>query len=173
MNNIRSTIFIAILAAGSTAMATKFFPFTSWEDLTQKSPDIIIAWCKSPSINGIVVNGTYYSDIEVISVLKGDTKPGHATMASGYTPQQGEHFLMFSYSSVSKDHSRCYAALEKYRVIPFSIDPIYHSIWSKEFMEKSLTEQIHTVLKWRLEDLKHDLEHTSEQIKFIEGGQAK
>jgi len=41
---LRPTV-IVLLVAVSTAMAVRILPFTSWDDLTRKSPDIIIARC--------------------------------------------------------------------------------------------------------------------------------
>ena len=42
---MKLTTMLVLLGAVSTAMAVIVLPFTSWEDLTRKSPDIIIARC--------------------------------------------------------------------------------------------------------------------------------
>ena len=41
---LRSTMLVLLFAV-STATAVIILPFTSWDDLTKKSPDIIIARC--------------------------------------------------------------------------------------------------------------------------------
>ena len=75
-----TAIFIAFLISIATAAAIGIARFTSWDDLAQNSPDIIIARCTETPKSGGVVNGMIWADIEVVSVLKGNTKPGAARM---------------------------------------------------------------------------------------------
>ena len=54
MNMKLRTTGIVLLVAVSTAMAVIISPFTGWDDLTTKSPDIIIARCATtPNPTGI------------------------------------------------------------------------------------------------------------------------
>ena len=96
MNMKLRTTGIVLLVAVSTAMAVIILPFTSWNDLTRQSPDIIIARCVTTPNPTVLGDGMVWSEIEVQSVLKGDTKPGSEQMVSQYWPRQGERFLMFA-----------------------------------------------------------------------------
>ena len=96
MNMKQLSAMIVLFVAVGTAMAVIISPFTGWDDLTTKSPDIIIARCATtPNPTGIG-DGMISSDVEVLAVLKGDTKPGVAHMVSLYWPHQDERFLMFA-----------------------------------------------------------------------------
>src|SRR5216117_3727606 len=117
---LRSTMLVLLFAV-STATAVIILPFTSWDDLTKKSPDIIIARCTATPQPMVVADGMIRSDIEVMSVLKGDTKPGSARMFSQYWPRQGERFLMFA--TYQGNHLyRAYNATETYRIVPLGRD---------------------------------------------------
>src|ERR1035438_7067219 len=117
MNMKTSITVVGLLAVASSAFAVFILPFTSWNDLSIKSPVIIIARCTTTPEPTIISDGMIWSDIEVMSVLKGDTKPGMARMVSQYGPRQGERFLMFS-TYQSNELYRAYNATETYRVVP-------------------------------------------------------
>src|SRR2546430_15476794 len=74
---LRSTMLVLLFAV-STTMAVIILPFTSWDELTRQSPDIIIARCATTPNPTVIGDGMIWSDIEVLAVLKGDTKPGVA-----------------------------------------------------------------------------------------------
>lgn len=167
MNRIRNAIFIALVAAASTATAVLIARFTSWDDLTQKSPDIVIARCTATPDTLIIVDGMIWSDIEVLSVLKGDTKAAAARMVSQYSPHRGERFLMFS-TYQSNERYRAYNATEKYRVVP--LGPYFST---NDLTGKPLAEQIQIVLRRRLQDLNRDMEYATEEKKRLEGGLTK
>jgi hypothetical protein len=178
MNTTRNAIFIAFLAAASTAAA--FLPdgFRSWDDLTQNSPDIVIARCTATPDPFDGADGMVWSDIEVLSVLKGDTKPGVARMVSQYCPHQGERFLMFSTYESNKIY-RAYNAAEAFRVVPFAHSWVTYDPTGKppadpdDLTGKPLAEQIRIVLRRRLEDVNRDLARATEEKKRLEGGLTK
>ena|ERR1043166_4806211 len=90
--------------------------FTRWNDLTKNSPDIVIARCTTtPPDASTMPDGMGWADIEVMSVLKGDTRPGRAQMVSQYWLHQGERFLMFA-TYQSNELYRAYNATEAYRL---------------------------------------------------------
>ena len=158
------TTMIALLAAASTATAVFILPFTSWDDLTKKSPDIVIARCTTTANPMVVADGMIWSDIEVTSVLKGDTRPGTARMVSQYGPSQGERFLMFAtYQSNQLDQA--YNATETYRIVPLG-----RYFLTNALADRSLDEQIQLVLRSRLEDVTRELERGGEEKKRLEGG---
>jgi hypothetical protein len=103
-----------------------------------------------------------WSDIEVVSVLKGDTKPGVARMVSQHAPRQGERFLMFS-TYQSNEFYRAYDATETYRVVPLG-----RNFLTGELTGKPLDEQIQFVLRHRLEELSRELQDGAEEKKRLE-----
>ena len=159
---ILAAIVIVVLLAAVSAFAVAVAPFTSWDDISKKSPDIIIARCTVTTPDGPVGNGMVWSDIEVLSVLKGDTKPGVARMVSQHVPRQGERFLMFS-TYQSNELYRAYNATETYRVVPLG-----GSFSTNELSGKALDEQIKLVLRHRLEELKRELQQGTDEKKRLE-----
>src|SRR6266511_1656763 len=68
MNMKQLSAMIVLFVAVGTAMAVIISPFTGWDDLTRKSPDIIIARCATtPNPTGIG-DGMISSDVEVLAV---------------------------------------------------------------------------------------------------------
>ena len=167
MNRLRLAILLALLAVAGTAAAVLVASFKNWDELTTKSPDIIIARCTIAPKEGLVVNGMNWADIEVLSVLKGDTKTGAARMVSQYEPRQGERFLMFS-TYQSNEHYRAYNATEDYRIVPLDR---YFQV--SEITGKPLAEQIQIVLKKRFEDVNRELDRATEEKKRLEAGLVK
>jgi hypothetical protein len=162
MNMKTSAMILGLLVAASSAFATAVIPFTSWEDISRKSPDIIIARCAVTTPDGPIGNGMVWTDIEVLSVLKGDTKPGTARMVSQYVPRQGERFLMFS-TYQSNEHYRAYDATETYRVVPLG-----RYFLTNGLTGKTLDEQIQFVFRHRLEELSRELKDGAEEKKRLE-----
>ena len=154
----------AIVGVVSTALAVLVSPFTSWNDLTQKSPDIVIARCTVTTPDSTPIgDGMVWSDIEVVSVLKGDTKPGVAKMVSQYWPRQGERFLMFS-EYQSNQLYQAYNATEAYRIVPLG-----RYFLTSELAGKPLDKQIQLIFQSRLENLKR----IDEEKTRLEGGLTK
>src|SRR4029450_327610 len=58
-----SATIVGLLAAVG-AFAMPVFPFTSWDDISRKSPDIIIARCTVTTPDGPTGDGMVWSDIE-------------------------------------------------------------------------------------------------------------
>jgi len=149
--HIRVAVLLT-MAAG--ALAIPVMEFKSWDDLTQRSPEIILARCTATrdfilATNPlpIVIDGMIDSDIEVISVLKGNSKPGLSRMATQYWPYRGQYFLVFANNE--KDQFNIgYTAIEPYRVIPLG-----HFFYTNQLAGKTLAQQVELILKHRLEEL--------------------
>jgi hypothetical protein len=155
---------IVMLFAASMAFAVMLVPFTNWDDLTKQSPDIVIARCVVTADTTIIDDGMNWTDIEVLSVLKGDTKPGPARMVSTYWPRQGENFLMFSTYHTNQKY-RGYNATEMYRIVPLGLYFNTNAVTGKR-----LDEQIQIVLRRRLEKLNGELKDGAEEKKRLEEG---
>jgi len=173
---------IAFLMVVSTSMAFSVFNFSSWQALTQSSPDIIIAQCtKTPdpfnlkTTNGISIDpdGLIDSDIEVISILKGATNWGveklkapsfgTARMSSQYLPRQGEYYLIFSIYYYGK-----YQANEDYRIVPLGTHFLTNMISGK-----NLDEKIQGLLQRRLDDLNRQMKDEQKEKQRLEQGVKK
>jgi len=160
---LRSTVLVLLFAV-STATAVIILPFTSWDDLTKTSPDMIIARCATTANPTGIADGMIWSDIEVLAVLKGDTKPGVARTVSQYWPHQDECFLMFA-TYQSNQLYRAYNATETYRIVPLG-----RYFPTNELTGKTLDDQIQLVLRRRLEDVNRELEKNAEEKNRLEKG---
>ncbi len=155
----------ALLVASGLSMAVLIGPFTSWDDLTKNSPDIVVVRCTATTPDTTPIgDGMIWSDIEVTLVLKGDTKPGLAHMVSQYWPRQGDRFLMFA-EYQSNQLYQAYSATEAYRIVPLG-----RYFVADKLAGKKLDEQIQLVFRSRLEDLSRELEKRAEEKKRLEQG---
>ena len=159
--NMKTVTIVGLLAAVG-ALAVPIAPFTSWDEISKKSPDIVMARCIVTAPDGPISDGMVWSDIEVLSVLKGDTKPGVARMVSQHAPRQGERFLMFS-TYQSNDLYRAYNATETYRIVSLGRDFL-----TNELSGKPLDVQIKLVLRHRLEEVTRELQQSTEEKKRLE-----
>ena len=165
-NNIAITALFAIVYG---ALAIPVGEFKSLSDLTDQSPEIIIARCTgtldfiSASNNAtVVVDGMIHSDIEVVFVLKGNSKTGMSQMASQYWPYRGEYFLVLANNEKDQFNSG-YTAVERYRVISLS-----HNFMINQLAGKTSKEQIQLILNSRLKDLNSEIARDNEERQRIE-----
>lgn len=172
-NNMKTiTIITSLLVVVGTASAIFVNPFKSWNDLTESSRDIVIARCTStlgttkPEKTTAIIDGMIPSDIEVLYVLKGSTKPGLSRMVSQYWPYQGEQFLMFAGYS-NDQYFTGYSAVEGYRVVPLSRH-FNQYIWDHQLAGKPLQGQVQWILKSRLEDLNAEIAQDKDEKTTIE-----
>jgi hypothetical protein len=110
------------------------------------------------------------SDIDVVSVLKGETNwgsvpipppaMGSGNLVSQYWPRQNEYYLVFAIF-----HDGEYQATEPYRVVPLGI-----RFSTNLLAGKSLDQQIKFCLQWRLDNLNRDLGQMQEEKKRLESG---
>ena len=162
---------IALLATTSLGLALLVDDFTSWGDLTERSSDLVIARCiatqdglsPKPAISFANVIG---SDIEIISILKGDTKPSLSHMTSLYQPYRGEVFLLFA-NHYSDQSNLIYRATEAYRIVPLK-GFFQTNLLANLLAGKTLKEQVQLVLAHRLKDLNQELAKNNEEKERIE-----
>jgi hypothetical protein len=154
-------VLLTRLFAGS-AIAVWVLPFTSWEDLTEKSTDIIIARCTKTAEPRIVSDHMITTEIEVLFVLKGGTKTGPAQMVGGYQPQQGERFLLFAHYMKQADGMK-YTAAETYRAVPLGLSYPVEAI-----KDLPLETQVRNLLRHRLQQLKQEAETRAEEVRRLE-----
>jgi hypothetical protein len=167
---------IILLLTASTAFAVLMSSFTSWDDLIERSPEIIIARCTStlgsskserPILN---IDGMIPSDIEVIAILKGNGKPGLEHLTSQYWPCPGRAFLLFA-NYENDQYYKGYVAVEKYRVVPMNrYASENNQFLTNELSGKTLREQVQMILNNRLLDLNEELADNSNEMKHLEMG---
>ena len=174
--NVKTVISISLLfAIVLTAKAVIESSFSSWGFLIQNSPDIIIAHCtRTPNPDrdqGSGPTGTLvYSDIDVISNLKGATnwgtgslempKIGASRLISDFWTRQGEYYLVFSVF-----HDGEYQASENYRVVPLGL-----TFYTNSLSGKTLDEQIQALFQRRLNDLDRQMKQGREEKQRLEEG---
>jgi hypothetical protein len=155
---MKKCLFVTVLLATAVAaLATLVANFKSWDDLIDRSPEIILARCVAtrdfisatntlPVVSGAMID----SEIEVILILKGDSKPGFSRLASRYWPYRGQYFLVLP--NYGKDQNNIgYTAIEPYRVIPLE-----HFFDTNQLAGKTLKEQVQLIRRRRLEELDRD-----------------
>ena len=159
---MKKSILITTLLAASTVFGTLVSPFKNWRDLIDNSPDIVIARCNATlgfTPPGIAPKMQLYpqADIEVMSVLKGGTKPGLSHLSSFYKPYQGELFVVFATHMILGTNS-WYNANEEYKIIPLN-----QNFRVSDLKGKTFDEQIQLILASRLKDLNAEIARNNEE----------
>ena len=171
---MKKTILLVLMLATSAVFGTIIDHFRGWNDLVDGSPNIVIARCTAtpgftpPGVTPkltMVVGGGSISDIEVISVLKGDTKPGLSQLMSFYKPFQGEVFAIFATRILPIGTNSYYSANEDYKIIPLNSD-----FQTSDLNGKTLDEQIQLILASRLKDLNGEIARDNEEKERLKQG---
>jgi len=136
--------------------------FQGWNNLSQNSPDIIIAQCDHTPATGMN-DGLVDSPVQVLTVLKGVTNLGPARLISQYWPRQGEQYLIFALY-----HDGVYQANEGYNVVPLGLfRPLDLSTG------KTLDEKIKILLQRSLDNLNRQMKAEQEEKQRLEEGLKK
>jgi hypothetical protein len=139
------------------------FPFTTWERLRDGSSNIFVARCTAtPKEFTVLPDGTlqmmkdglFLSEMEVVSVLKGETNSGKTKVLSLFWPRQGEYYLIFSYSHDADS----YQAVEEHRFVPLGM-----RFSTNESFGKTLDLQIQALLDRRLAMIKREIKDAEEE----------
>ncbi|MGA2750689.1 MAG: hypothetical protein ABSG59_18105 [Verrucomicrobiota bacterium] len=170
MNPKRILLGSVIAATACAALAVvDFWPFPGWQTLESTS-DVIVARClQTPDPFHSKTNNFYIdpvminSDMEIVSVLKGGTKPGPVLLASEYWPRQGEYYLIFA---IYSDGS--YTAVAPYRIVPLGA-----AFNTNVLKGKRLDENVRLLLRYRLDQLNEQLRKGQEEKKLLEEGLEK
>ena len=170
----KKILIMLLLAITGLTFGVIIDTFRSWNDLMETSPDIIIARCTAtpdftpPGVTPKLVfnfGGGCISDIEVLSVLKGDTKPGLSQLMSFYKPHQGELFTIISSRILTIGTNSYYSANEDYKIIPLNPD-----FQTSILNGKTLDEQIQMILTSRLKDLNDETARDNAEIERLKQG---
>jgi hypothetical protein len=159
---------VAALVSGVAAsvMAYTTLEFPGWPPLIQSSPAIVIARCVATPVtdspgNNVVqrdMRGLIESDIEVVSVLKGDTNSTANRLISAYEPFQNEFYLIFVRANIDG-----YQAFEDYRIVPLGTE------FNPETLQgKTLEQQIQMLLQRRLDNLNRQMKEEEQEKDRLE-----
>ena len=164
--NIMKTRLILLLLITSTitgANADFLGSFTNWDDVVDRSPDIVIVQCESPYHNNWEFpNGMLWADVKVLKVLKGKSKQGKTKIVTKYSLQQGCHYLIIG--EYRKDRDRLYYAAEDWRVIP--LEPFFPE--DNILNGMALKEQIRMMFDHRLKVVTEELKRAETEKKRLE-----
>lgn len=157
---------LVVLAVVSTTVAYIVQPFPGWNVLTDTSSGIIIARCsKTPDPYNVTYKGMLVdpddlieSEIEIVLVLKGNTRPGTGHLRSEYWPRQGEYYAVFALNE--PDY---YQATESYCIVPLGIH-----FPTNMLAGKTVNEQIRALLQYRLDELNQDVVKAQDEKKRLE-----
>jgi hypothetical protein len=168
----QNTIILFAFVAAIAALANVQLTFSNWNFLINSSPNIIIGRCiQTPDYErdrGSGPTGTlYFSQIEVVSILKGAgvtnyaggvSKLGTSRLVSDFYPRQGEYYLVFSIF-----HDGGHQASESYRVVPIGL-----TFNTNSLSGKNLDEQIQMLLQRRLDNLNRQMKQDQEEKVRLE-----
>jgi hypothetical protein len=152
-------IFVLLFASTTSVLAILTVSFPGWDLLKDKSPDIIIARCTKTPLQSYG-DGEFYSDVDVVSVLKGTNGLRSSQLWSLREARQGEYYLVYS-----TFHDGSYQAIEEYRVIPLGGNFSTNSIAGK-----ALDEQLQILFKRRIDNLNQEILHDGAEIQRLEEG---
>src|SRR5581483_432299 len=165
---MKKILFILALAASllpAAAFLTGIFP--GWDNLIAQSPDIVIARCVATQDRSNLLGASFaapvLSQIEVLSVLKGNLKTGPLQLRSLYWPHPGDYFLAFSGYTLTPSNN-VFNAIEEYRILPMQ-----RLISSNQLAGNSLQEQVRIIVRQRAEDLDREIAHAKEEKDSMEG----
>ena len=95
----------ALLLLAAPAPALPVMPFTDTKTFAEKATDVLIAECLDPdAAPGPKLNGVTEVRVDVVQVLKGDRKPGKATLVTiGQPMEKGRRYMMTSFGGSVRD----------------------------------------------------------------------
>jgi hypothetical protein len=165
-----------LLLAGATLIAFSVHAFIvqnfkDWDTVVKSSKSILIVRCAKSPPRYAITNGVVYmnperglvgSDIELLEVLKGPQFPSNTLphLRSTHWLLQGEIYLIFA---DDVDSARC-KAFEDYRAVPLG-----HYFETSDLAgKKTLDEQIHTLLDYRLHQINWESKQMQEEKERLE-----
>ena len=92
---VPSLVLVFFVAA--EARAIKITAFIDTDTFVERSKDIVIAKCTGPVAKGDAFDdGLFPVNVRIVSVLRGDKKPGKAKIATIYPMESGKTYLLTS-----------------------------------------------------------------------------
>ena len=158
---VAGVLLVCSFCAASTPVA--FMPqFSSWDSMIRRSADIAVVEWEHPPLRTDFANGEAWSDVKVISVLKGSTRSGLVKLISEHVPKEGERALIFA-EFQSNDLYQAYHAFEPYAVVSLGTN-----ISIGDLTNRSLDEQIKLILRDRLADLGEGSASNTDEIARLQ-----
>ena len=131
--------------------AVPITPFSDTDSYIERAQDIVIAKCISSEVADRPWFGNLYpAEVDVISVLKGDRKPGALKVVTIYSVEPGKNYLLASTGRSAYESD--FVALGELSVMPVPPDII------KELEGKPIKEQVQRIFARRLCDVQMALD---------------
>ncbi len=152
-----------LLRAPQPAHALPLMPFTDTKTFAEKATDVVVAECLDPdAAPGPKVNGVTEVRVDVVRVLKGERRPGKATLVIiGQPMEQGRRYMMASFGGSVRDIKFLANAELAVVEIPASFD-------LKALDGKTVAEQMQLVFDARREQVRVRLIQLEREKKVLE-----
>jgi hypothetical protein len=159
-------IILGLSCLATMVMGLALHEFRGWQDLTERSSDILIVRCTEtpdptvPDKNGVVheMYGCVESNVNIVYVLKGTASTNSAAKLLSNTEQlQGEYYLIFS------RYPGDFNAYDNYQVVPLG-----HEFSATGLDGKSLDQQIKAVLQMGLDHLNNQMQKEQREKERLE-----
>jgi hypothetical protein len=160
---ILTIIYLARLSFAELHLTSEANKVHTVGEIVEKAQNILIVQCAAPRQFG-ASDGNVATDINVISVLKGDAKPGPSRLLVKYWPKQDEVLLIFSEDFVrNNEYYSGYDARGEERIVPIPSILITNYIAGKP-----LKEQVKLIYTMRLHDVNLELKKVQTEKKRLE-----
>jgi hypothetical protein len=134
-----------LLLVNSEAQAIKITLFTDIDTFVQRARDIVVAKCTGPvPTSQKYHDGLYPVDVQIFTILKGEKKPGKATIATIYPMEVGKTYLLTSLGGSA--HGTDFLAVPELAVVELP-----HNFRLDDLKGKKITEQVRAVLRQEIE----------------------
>jgi hypothetical protein len=172
-SKLKTSIGVSLAALVATCIADIVVvdPFRGWKPLLSQSSDIVVVECdklRTPLM--VTNNGTVYTEdpdqmldspVKIIAVLKGNSKIGPGQIRAFFTPGVGEQYLLFG----KQVTNNAYYLPDDYRIIFLG-----SAVHSNLVAGKSLTDQVRTLLKYRIDDIEREVNGLQQKRQELSEG---
>ncbi len=158
-----SAIFLAVFTA--TAVLTTLFP--GYDELKNRSSDIVVARCitNPPTLLHFGADADINTfSIEIVTAIKGTNFAGIVPLVSEQWLTQGDDYLIFG----DCENGTC-RAIEDFRVVPLGC-PLGEGAITNSITGKSLDEEIQTLFKRAINNLDRQIKKDQEEKQRLEEG---
>ncbi len=158
------TLSIALLALSGLAYLVS--PFPGYDELEDRSPDIIIVRCTTnappPFPRNKTINDIDTLAAEIVTTLKGTNSPGPITLNSLHWLNQGDDYLV-----IGNCADGVCEAIEDYRVIPLG-----RELWAGDITNaianKPMNEQLQILFKRSINHLNQEIQRDQQEKQRLE-----
>ena len=157
------TVLIPFLFVCVQCLSVKITLFMDTDTFIKRAKDIVIAKCISLPEDGSGKIGLSPVQVEILTVLKGDKKPGELKIVTIYPMAPGKTYMLTSLGGSA--HGTDFLALPELSVVP-----IPSNFELEQLKGKSLKEQVQRVFSRRLYEVEWVLEPLLREKVLLDKG---